>query len=159
VIAEAGQIVSWPVEPIQSALRVGLLPILFGDVVFDRQWGGTIQSTEELFIYLAHQLSPRRILLAGLEEGVWADFPHKKHLIPCIHPGNFDELQSRIMGSSATDVTGGMLAKVTSMLALVQQIPNLEVLIFSGLKPGCLSRALRGENPGTLICNTQGDKR
>jgi isopentenyl phosphate kinase len=44
-----------------------------------------------------------------------------------------------------------MLSKVTGMLSLVEQIPDLEVLIFSGEQSGNLIRALRGENPGTRL--------
>jgi isopentenyl phosphate kinase len=44
-----------------------------------------------------------------------------------------------------------MQAKVTEMLALVEQVPGLEVLIFSGEKPGNTRRALLGENPGTSL--------
>ena len=57
-----------------------------------------------------------------------------------------------ILGSSqATDVTGGMASKVGQMLALVQELPGLEVLIFSGLKPGLVRAALLGECEGTKI--------
>ena len=37
------------------------------------------------------------------------------------------------------------------MLSLVEQIPDLEVLIFSGEQPGNLLRCPAGENPGTLF--------
>lgn len=55
------------------ALANGILPVVYGDVVFDEVRGGTILSTEDLFQHLAHQLHPERVLLAGLEAGVWAD--------------------------------------------------------------------------------------
>jgi len=44
-----------------------------------------------------------------------------------------------------------MLSKVTGMLALAKEIPELEVLIFSGEKPGNITLALQGANPGTLL--------
>jgi isopentenyl phosphate kinase len=49
------------------------------------------------------------------------------------------------------DVTGGMQAKVNGMLALVEQVPGLEVLIFSGEKPGNIRRVLQGTTPGTRL--------
>ena len=75
--------------PIRAALSNGLLPVIHGDVAFDEIRGGTILSTEDLFAHLAHQLHPQRILLAGLEAGVWADFPAHKHLLAEITPGSF----------------------------------------------------------------------
>jgi isopentenyl phosphate kinase len=41
--------------------------------------------------------------------------------------------------------------KVTQMLDLVQQNPELKVQIFSGGEPGNISRALAGETLGTWI--------
>ncbi len=60
---------------------------------FDRAKGGTILSTEELFEYLARELRPQRILLAGLEEGVWADFPARKHRVQKLTRKSFDEIR------------------------------------------------------------------
>jgi hypothetical protein len=40
---------------------------------------------------------------------------------------------------------------VTSMLDLVQKLPALQVLIFSGKQPGVLQSALAGKHAGTLI--------
>jgi isopentenyl phosphate kinase len=55
-------------------LQVGLLPVVYGDVVFDTVRGGTILSTEDLFEHLARQLRPTRLLLAAWSRG-WGDFP------------------------------------------------------------------------------------
>ena len=49
------------------------------------------------------------------------------------------------------DVTGGMKSKVEEMLSLVEQIPNLNVQIFSGEETGNVKRTLTGELLGTLI--------
>jgi isopentenyl phosphate kinase len=142
---------NWNTYPIQAALANGLLPVIHGDVAFDQARGGTILSTEDLFAYLAHPLHPKRILLAGLEAGVWADFPAHEHLLPEITPATFAQHASGLGAAAGADVTGGMLSKVTGMLSLVEQISNLEILIFSGEQPGNLIRALQGENPGTLL--------
>jgi isopentenyl phosphate kinase len=113
--------------------------------------GGTILSTEDLFEHLARHLHPERILLAGIEEGVWADFPACTRLIPEITPQNIPEVAPALGGSTATDVTGGMASKVKQSLALVQEIPGLEIGIFSGQKPGLLKNALLGATAGTRL--------
>ena len=152
VIAHDGSVSIWNTHPIQSALTNGLLPVIHGDVVFDEIRGGTILSTEELFIYLARELLPKRILLAGLETGVWADFPVRKHLLKEITPKNFAQQVAGIGAAEGMDVTGGMFSKVTKMLGLVEEIPSLEILIFSGEEPGNIRRVMFGENPGTRLC-------
>jgi isopentenyl phosphate kinase len=151
VTAHDGIVANWDCYPIQAALSNGLLPVIHGDVAFDEIRGGTILSTEDLFTHLAYQLRPQRILLAGLEAGVWADFPVHEHLLTEITPATLAQHVSGLGAATGTDVTGGMLSKVTGMLALVEQIPDLEILIFSGEQPGNLIQALRGNNPGTRL--------
>jgi len=149
VSAADGRISAWNLAPIQSTLDANLFPVVFGDVAFDSVRGGTILSTEELFVHLAAHLHPSRILLAGDEDGVYADYASHAEIIPEITPSSN---QSQIFeAASVADVTGGMSGKVQAMLDLVQQIPSCQVSIFSGLIPGNLQRALSGEPLGTLI--------
>jgi isopentenyl phosphate kinase len=151
VIAQEGHIVEWNLAPLESALGHGLLPVIYGDVVFDTSRGGTILSTEDLFGYLAHKLHPSRILLAGLEEGVWEDYPLCTRLIPKITTKNFPQLKLTLRGSAGTDVTGGMESKVRQTLALLEEIPNLHAWIFSGAESGNVLSALLGDSPGTQL--------
>jgi isopentenyl phosphate kinase len=151
VTAADGRVDSWNLYPIINALRAGLLPVVYGDTVFDTIRGGTILSTEDLFSYLAKTLHPIRILLAGLEPGVWSDYPVCEKLISEIHPRNIEMIAPSLEGSAAADVTGGMISKVRQSLDLVQQLPGLEVQIFSGEKKNLIEVALSGSNLGTLI--------
>lgn len=152
VTSADGHITNWPLAQLTSALEAGLVPLINGDVIFDSLRGGTILSTEELFFHLARQLHPRRVLLAGIEAGVWADFPTCTRLIPRITPANLAQITSALGGSAAVDVTGGMLKKVESMIDLIKASQQLEVLIFSGAQAGLTEQALLGAKPGTLIC-------
>lgn len=150
-VAHDGQVETWNLAPVRRALEANLLPVVFGDVVFDSLRGGTILSTEDLFLYLADQLHPGRILLAGIEAGVWADFPSCTRLVEEITPGSWTGLSAAVGGSTATDVTGGMASKVRQSLELVERIPNLEVFIFSGEAAGAIEQALTGIHLGTRI--------
>jgi isopentenyl phosphate kinase len=151
VTARDGQVLTWDLSPIRNALQSGLLPVVHGDVIFDTVRGGTILSTEDLFEHLARQLHPERILLAGLEDGVWADYPACTRLIPVITPETLPQVAPALGGSSATDVTGGMSSKVRQSLALVDELPGLEILIFSGERPGQVKSALLGDTIGTSL--------
>jgi isopentenyl phosphate kinase len=150
-VGEDGRMTSWEMAPIEKALEKGLLPVVYGDVVFDTVRGGTIFSTEDLFVHLALHLKPDRILLAGIEEGVWGDYPVCTHLVESLTPKNLAEVAPALAGSMATDVTGGMETKVHQMLSLVEGVPDLEVLIFSGQHPLAVKKALLGERLGTRI--------
>jgi isopentenyl phosphate kinase len=151
VIATEGKVSVWETTPIRMALSARIVPVIFGDVVFDEIRGGTILSTEDLFMHLARALSPERILLAGLEAAVWEDFPARTKKIEKITPRTFDEFSRAIGKSEGADVTGGMESKVAQMLELVQYNHELSVQIFSGTEPGNLVHALTGETLGTVI--------
>ena len=53
IISDGGHVVNMSLEGIKTALSVGLVPVVYGDVAIDRSLGGTIISTEKLFIYLS----------------------------------------------------------------------------------------------------------
>jgi len=148
--AKDGEIASWDLTPLKSALAVGVTPVVYGDVVFDEVRGGTILSTEELFQYLAKPLKPKRILLAA-NEAVYSDYPSRETIIPEITSSNLADFSALLKGSEAEDVTGGMLGKVQSMLDLVEKEPEFEVRIFSGVEAGAVREALLGDEVGTRI--------
>jgi isopentenyl phosphate kinase len=154
VISERGKIQKMAVEPILNALEVGLIPIVQGDVAFDREQGSSIISTEEVFRYLAPHLKPSLILLAGIERGVLKDYPKTEEVIPLITEENIHDVV--ISPASGTDVTGGMQDKVHQALTLCRLVPDLEVRIFSGNKIGAVREALTGVPIGTLIKSTTG---
>ncbi len=135
----------------RKALEAHLLPVVHGDVAFDEALGGTILSTEDVFAFLAEHLPPTRILLAGIEAGVWADFPARTRLVKEIQLSDYEKMKAGIGGSASTDVTGGMKAKVEEMFGLIQKNKGLTVQIFSAEEGGLLTRALQGENVGTLL--------
>jgi isopentenyl phosphate kinase len=151
VDARDGIIKHWDLTSLRAALQTGLIPVIYGDIVFDVVNGGTILSTEALIFYLAHHLPPERILLAGLETAVWADFPARYQKVEKVTPTTVASITNRLGGSHGTDVTGGMRSKVEDMVRLVQEIPTLSVQIFSGEEAGNIERALSGELLGTLV--------
>ena len=151
-----GQLIELATHPIETALANGLVPLVHGDVAFDETRRMSIASTEIVFGYLAPILKPTRIVLAGIVDGVFTADPHKDasaQLIREITPRNFPELVAQLQGSHGVDVTGGMLAKVSSMVELVARAPTIQVRIISALREGMIERALVDErfDEGTLI--------
>jgi isopentenyl phosphate kinase len=126
-------------RPIHAALAQGLVPLVYGDVAFDDVRGGTIISTEDIFLFLAEDLRPARILLLGEVAGVLGP---DGAVIPRITPASFPTLQAALAGSEAVDVTGGMADKVARMVELVRHHPETGAHILTGLEPGLLTRVL-----------------
>lgn len=146
-----GVIKTWDIEPLRAALQNNLLPVVFGDVAFDDLNGGTILSTEDIFIYLSTMIRPQKILLAGIEPGVYADYPENKQLLSQITRSQLGKILPNIKGSSSTDVTGGMASKVNQMMDLIDLHPKSNVFIFCGLPAGSVKKALLGEPLGTRL--------
>lgn len=148
-LTEDGRLVELAVQPVKRALAIGLLPVVHGDVAFDRVQGASIISTEEVFRYLAEQLSPLRILLAGAEPGVFADYPHREQLLPQLSSDELDDLT--LLAAQGPDVTGGMAGKVRQSIELAERMPGLEIRIFSGQEEGAIYSCLHGQAAGTRI--------
>lgn len=138
-VCEDGRLVRLAIAPIEMALKAGLVPVVYGDVAFDTVRGGTIISTEEVMDFVAIQLNPSYLLLAGETPGV---LDPTGNVIRRISPATLSEVLPALGGSRGTDVTGGMVAKVEAMLSLCGALPNLTVRIFSGLEPHLLETVL-----------------
>lgn len=152
--AADGQPVSVQSEPLLSALNAGLTPLVAGDVIFDKIRGGTIFSTEDVFMALAAANPPDQVLVCGKEDGVWENYPTNTRLVPRITPSGYEQLQSSLGSSAGIDVTGGMRTKVEQLLNLVKRYPHTSAVIFSGSQPGALYEVLVGRPHGTVIAKT-----
>jgi len=150
-LSHDGELVKMALQPLEVALKNGLIPLVYGDVSLDDVRGGTIISTETIMTYLAKNLPVKRVLLLGEVEGV---LDGDGHVIPRITPNTLTQYQSALGGSYGTDVTGGMYAKVRDMVELVKMRPHLSIRIMNGQIPNRLLYALT-ENleTGTLITN------
>lgn len=151
ILAVDGKIDSWDTVQIRSALIHGLVPVIYGDVIFDSIRGGTIFSTEEQFEFLAAEFEPEKILLAGVEPGVWKDYPDRKEILPAITPATINSLSKTLNGSASPDVTGGMQSKVQIMMNLIEKGLSREIIIFSGLEPGFIPKVISGQKVGTRL--------
>jgi isopentenyl phosphate kinase len=145
VVAAAGRPVEIAEEPLLLALERGLLPVLYGDVVLDREWGASICSTERLFRLLAPRLQSsglliRRVLWLGETDGLW---DAAGRTVPRVTAATFAGALQAIGVPAGTDVTGGMRHRLETAMELARLgVPSL---LANGLTPGLLERALRDE--------------
>lgn len=152
LVASGGTPVAFEVEPVRAALQLGLLPVLYGDVVVDREQGVSICSTETVLRALADELKQQetgisRVIWLGNTEGI---YDAEGATIPRVTPNRADAVLQQIEGPEGTDVTGGMRHRLITALALARSgIPSL---IANGTTPGLFERALQGKRvPGTRV--------
>lgn len=151
LLAEGGRLAEWGTANLARALAHGLVPVVHGDVAFDRAQGSAIISTEQLLAQLAStpELRPERVVLVG-EAGVFTADPRRDtaaERIARIDSGNIAAVLAAAGGSHGVDVTGGMRSKVELMWRLASAPPHLSVQLV-GPQPGLVARAVLGRAAG-----------
>jgi isopentenyl phosphate kinase len=144
--ADNDKIVDFNILMIEELIKLNAVPVVHGDVLVDLKKGCSIASTERIFQYIASLLPVKRIIIGTNVDGV---LDSDGQVIPEINPQNFDDVRKHLKGAADTDVTGGMLHKVESMLELAKM--GHEIAIVNALTPNNIKKALEGEPLGTLI--------
>ncbi|NJD77287.1 MAG: isopentenyl phosphate kinase family protein [Candidatus Methanoperedens sp.] len=145
-LLEDGRLVDMQVEKIKIMLDRDIVPVLHGDVVMDRKQGASVLSGDRLVPYLAIALNASKIGAGSDVDGV---LDEKGAVIKKITPHNFIDLKNQIRGSASSDVTGGMLGKVSEFLELAKK--GINSRIFNAARKDMTSKFLYGEDVGTLI--------
>ncbi|MCB1037596.1 MAG: isopentenyl phosphate kinase family protein [Acidobacteria bacterium] len=151
-VASGGRTAVASLEPLLKVLDLGLVPVIYGDVVTDRVLGATILSTEtlikEVIVRLQRRIyRVRRVLWMGETDGIYgAD----GKTIERVTGRNLDQVRKAIGPARGTDVTGGMHLRLDSAWELARK--GVDSWILDGRKPGLLKRCLTGEaTGGTLV--------
>ena len=127
----------WP-DPLLAALGLGLLPVVFGDVLMDRDWGASISSTEAVFLALVPALASRgvfvrRVVWLGRTDGILAADGTTIAEIPL---AGVEATLETLEGAAGTDVTGGMRHRLETAVALAKL--GVGSWIGDGRRPGAL---------------------
>lgn len=152
LVARGGKPIAVGLEPLQRALEKGLLPVVYGDVVMDREWGASICSTERVFLALSKGLrqrgfSVKQAIWMGRTDGIYDE---RGETVASISPETYEEVAAAARGAEGADVTGGMRHRLESAIELAREgIPSW---IVNGQSPHLLERLLREEEvPGTRV--------
>ncbi|MFB6176192.1 MAG: isopentenyl phosphate kinase [Halobaculum sp.] len=134
---DAGDL-SLPSEQVETLVAEGFVPVLHGDGIAHEDEGVTVLSGDEVVTSLARSLDADRVGLCSTVPGV---LDSDDEVIPTITA--FDDAADALGASDATDVTGGMAAKVRELLEL-----DAPAHVFG---PDGLDEFLAGEDAGTRI--------
>jgi isopentenyl phosphate kinase len=152
LLARSGRVVKTFADPLFEALDLGLLPVVYGDVVLDGRFGATIVSTEEVFVALAREAAHRGVPVAraiwmGETDGLTgAD----GSTVARLGARAVARAARTVRGASGTDVTGGMALRLSAAARLART--GIESILIDGRKAGALGRALAGQlRSGTRV--------
>lgn len=152
MLCKHGEVICGDVRVIKEALKNRIVPVPYGDAAFDTFKGITIISTEQILAHLALKLKAKKIIVAGIVDGVYTSDPFSDpsaKIIPRITKENFPKIKGMLSGSHGVDVTGGMLSKVEELVALSRK--GIKSQIIGAEKNGNLKRAILGHRVGTII--------
>lgn len=139
------------IDTIRMALRLGIVPVLHGDLILDSEKGGRIFSGDAVACILSRDLDAKRLLFMSDVDGIYGSAQNIKTrggLLSqfCVTDPRAEKfILNRAHG---IDHSGGMREKIRCIKNICS---HADVQIFSGLVEGNISRALRGESVGTEI--------
>jgi isopentenyl phosphate kinase len=153
MVTKMGRIFNMELRPLRKMLKMGFVPILYGDAVLDSEKGFAILSGDQLVSSLAIKLGADRIVMGVDEDGLYTADPKTNpsaHLIEHLTLEELESLKHTIEGAKATDVTGGMLGKMLELTSAIEH--EIKTLIINATKPQRVYKALKGEKVrGTVV--------
>lgn len=145
IILGNGRILRSFLEPISRALRLGLMPVIHGDLVFDTRLQCTVLSGDTLASFLGKTLNARRVLFGCDVDGVYSRDPKNSSqaiMVEEVTKSNYKSVLRSLRDETDRDATGGMLRKVLEAVELARN--GVESLIFNLGRSQLLGDVLRG---------------
>ena len=146
-VMENGRLIVKDDEPLKALVHIGVMPIMFGDVVADRNKGFDICSGDQAMEILARKFKPSTIVFVSDVDGLYTADPKKDpnaKLIEYVDRSMLDNIESEL---TVADVTGGIRGKIEEMLNICGD--KGECVLLNGTVPGRLESFLKGED---VIC-------
>lgn len=146
-VMENGRLVVKDDEALKALVHIGVMPVMFGDVVADRNKGFGICSGDQAMEVLARKFRPKTIVFVSDVDGLYTADPKKDpeaKLIKNVDSSMLDSIDSEL---TVADVTGGIRGKIQEMLAMCGD--SGECVLLNGTVPGRLAAFLKGED---VVC-------
>ncbi|MDR2698245.1 MAG: isopentenyl phosphate kinase family protein [Candidatus Methanoplasma sp.] len=140
---DCGKLIMDNPEVLLSASRLGIMPVMFGDVVFDRSKGFGICSGDQIMEVLCDLYCPKKAIFVSDVDGLFDKDPKTNPDAGLLTEVTSERLEKVSGVGIADDVTGGVRAKMESMLRMTT--PERECVLVNGSVPGRLCSLLKGE--------------
>lgn len=130
-----------------SAMKVGFIPLVYGDIVIDSVRGAADISTEEVLRSLSTVIRPNLIVIGTDVDGLFTKDPKTNKdakLIDVVSSSSIAQALKCARGSTKIDSTGGMNTKVSSLYAAVQSSGAIGYIV-NATKRGLLRDVLLGQ--------------
>jgi len=139
------------IESILNYFNLGLVPVVYGDMVFDKVIGASIFSTEKQFLVLIkkfkeNNLQIEKVIFCSVTNGV---LDKTGKTIEMITNDNYLEMKNIFFDDKSIDVTGKMKQKVESCLELAKE--GIESYIINGHEIDALLNTLLNKQKNITV--------
>ncbi len=153
IVQKNGKITNCNLKIIKDALNEEIIPLLYGEMVFDDNLGMSICSGDAIVSFLAKKLNAKKVFFASDTDGIFNKDPHIYKNAFLIKKLVIKDIKNKIKlaDSHNVDVTGGMRGKIANIEDLMKKSVN-SVKIFNGLNAENYKKAISNEEfPHTEI--------
>jgi len=126
-----------------SASELGIMPVMFGDVVFDKSKGFGICSGDQIIEVLCKLYDPEKVVFVSDVDGLFDKDPKTNPTAKLLTEVTSEILASVSSESDIADVTGGVRAKMEAMLRMSS--PERDCVLVNGTVNGRLCSLLKGD--------------
>jgi isopentenyl phosphate kinase len=140
-------------DAVKGFLKIGMIPVLGGDMVQDSAMGFSVGSGDQVANILARELHATDLVFATDVAGVYDGDPKLNPKARLIKELSLRDLRSLSTSNAVVDASGAMRGKLNNLEALSGELEaGLRTTIISMREPGRLRRLLNGEEvEGTRI--------
>ena len=152
IVTEKGRIKFFEDTILKMMLKMGFMPVLYGDATLDETLGFTVLSGDQLAANLARKFDATKIVIGVDTDGLY-DADPKVTKNPKFYAhltlSELEKIMEKLGGSTATDVTGGMLSKIAELVPAIDE--GIPVTIVNAAKPNRVYKALIGEKVESTV--------
>lgn len=148
-VMDGGRLIADNTEAIRALSHIGIMPVLFGDVVMDRKKGFGICSGDQIMEVLCRIYDPEKVVFVSDIDGLYDRDPKTDAGAEFIAEVTSERMAGVRGDSSVDDVTGGVKSKMESMLRM--STGSRECVLINGSVPGRLYSLLKGETVTSTV--------
>jgi isopentenyl phosphate kinase len=128
---------------IKKCIETGLIPVLYGDAVLDKEQGFAILSGDQLVTKLAIELKAKQVIFGTDVDGIYTSDPKLDDKAELIEKLSINKMNIEVGQTTFIDVTGGMMGKIYEAKKAVEAGTN--VVFLNAAKANRISIALKRE--------------